>query len=444
MKIRLCEGGVSDAGVLRAQQRAAIERAAAEWKTNHRLRRAPLWFEGDKLCAAYNIAGVLQAGETQIEVFPKLDAHLLDESTPDDAQSQSVLGSVLWMIEAAAHDGIFSAGQAELRDAPTSFWELWARLLATPLLRELQSGVPRRYRLESDDLSFVRGKIQVGAQVSRNWNRMDRVACAWDEFTPNTPLARLLACACRFLSVRVHNPNTRFLLENCLALLDDVEIPDAATALQQSRNFRFHRGDERFRACFDFARRLLQSAAHNLGAGESSGFAFFLEMDKVWENYVGAVLRTHYRVAVSKKIVGYLFPDLPVARIQQEADHFWQSEGKTFIGDSKYKHLAPGAQALQFENLPEIQAEELAGRVLCAADVRQLTVYAELARLASEDSYGDARDYHLLLLYPYVEQGFLQRASTRAWNGSRFSLVPVSPFPRAHLADCLAPEIPAS
>jgi len=64
----------------------------------------------------------------------------------------------------------------------------------------------------------------------------------------------------------------------------------------------------------------------------------------------------------------------------------------------------------------------LAGYVLSAADVRQLSVYAQLIRLREQAT----RPPNLMLLYPFV--GTAEQCvsdSVIAWNGSKFWLTPV-------------------
>ena len=78
--------------------------------------------------------------------------------------------------------------------------------------------------------------------------------------------------------------------------------------------------------------------------------------------------------------------DVHPGGISQLADYYWRDGGFIWIGDAKYKHLAKGQErALRFRDLESEEDESddfvsLAGQVLSPADVRQLTIYAELVR----------------------------------------------------------------
>lgn len=436
ISLRICEAG-RVGHCLDEEQRAQIEAAAASWQQAHRLRLPPLWFSGAQsqtLNAAPNFAGVVASGDVTVEIYPKLDADLLSESaTPNQAQRQSVLQSLMWMLEVGRYGQWIPTGSAALVEEADTFFDLWAFLLGLHLLPELTNGISRNYLNHQGDLAAVRGRIIIGQQVARNWNRMDQVACAWDEFTPDTPLNRVLKCCLRFLLIRVNAAHARQLLERCLIFFDDVSDVTPSTALCDTRNFRYDRSTERFRRTFDLARLLLQSCGHSLSSGSADSFVFLVDMTKAFEDYVAALLEACFNTTVeTQKPLGTLF-DLPKGGISQLADYFWQSPDTIYIGDAKYKHLAKGHNApLSFAEIDEEESETaqpLAGRIVSAADVRQLTVYAELAKQ-------QGKSIELLLLYPYVGDSLKSDWAT-TWNDARFRLVPVRLNKQAKLTDCL-------
>jgi hypothetical protein len=179
---------------------------------------------------------------------------------------------------------------------------------------------------------------------------------------------------------------------------------------------------------FDLARRLLAGIGHNLGVGSANTFVFLLDMNRVFEDYVHAVLEAHFKVAVEKQHkVGRLF-EINKGGIDQIADYSWCTGQVFWIGDAKYKHLTKGQQrALRFcdlgaEDKVVDDASLLAGSVLSPDDVRQLTVYAELV----QRSWQPVSPPHLMLLYPFIGSSCdCIPDSAVAWNGSTFTLTPV-------------------
>jgi 5-methylcytosine-specific restriction endonuclease McrBC regulatory subunit McrC len=373
--------------------------------------------------------------DVAVEIYPKLDAALISsgDSAPiaDSVKLNTVMRNLLWMLEVSAHRELIEADTGHLEETPTNFFDLFAYLLGKNLLSQLMSGVPHRYVARHGDLHTVRGRINLGEQISRNWNRFDRIACTWDEFTPNTPANRLFKCACRFLANRVSYSEAARLLIDCLALLDEVDDVSPLTALRDVQSFHYDRSMDRFRLAYDLAQRLLRSSGHALGVGGANTYVFLIDMNKLFEDYVHAALCARFKIYVKQQEnVGYLFPGLKKGRIQQNADYFWRHGGGLWIGDAKYKHLTKGqTTALKFAELPDSEDAQgggtvLASHVLSAADVRQLTVYAELAK--QKETGTPPPKVSLVLLYPFIgaDSDFLPDRAT-AWNCVDFWLVPV-------------------
>lgn len=139
-------------------------------------------------------------------------------------------------------------------------------------------------------------------------------------------------------------------------------------------------------------------------------------------------MESHFDTAVEEqKYVGRLLEASP-GGISQFSDFYWRDGANFWIGDAKYKHLAKGQQrALRFNDLSGEQSRmdevaALAGHILSPADVRQLTVYAELVRRRERL----AAPPDLMLLYPFVgPPGECIPDRVATWNGSMFWLMPV-------------------
>lgn len=433
-QIRILEWSKAHCSGLSEEIRREIDNAAEAWREQNGLPAAPLSFagpEGEHLCARQYV-GVVEVNDVIIEIYPKLDAALIEANEEEPllprTKTDSVMCNLLWMLEVADYRDLAEAQTAHLEEAPTSFFDLFAFLLGKNLLPELERGVAHTYLTREDDLRTVRGRIGIVEQVTQNWNRFDRVHCAWDEFTASIAINRLLKCACRFLSERVNYLEAARLLLDCQVLLSEVEDVSAVTALRDVANLRFDRSMERFRTAFGLARRLLAGIGHDLGTGRARTFVFLLDMNRVFERYVHAVLESHFRVAVEEqKPIGSLLRIQP-GGISQQADYFWRDPSGSWIGDAKYKHLAKGhCCPLRFTDLEADHNKSddlapLAGQVLSAGDVRQLTVYAELAQLRGHL----ATPPELMLLYPFVGSEITCVPDcVTAWNGSRFWLMPV-------------------
>jgi 5-methylcytosine-specific restriction endonuclease McrBC regulatory subunit McrC len=441
--LRLCEWARIN-HTLPSEVCQEIDSAVDAWRIINRLSRPPVSFAGPggrQLCSSQYV-GIVEVGDVAIEIYPKLDASLIEvgQQPLDDAMpTNTVMRNLLWMLEVASHRDLAEAATGHLEEVPTSFFDLFAYLLGKNLLPELERGIPHSYLKFADDIRAIRGRIGLVEQITRNWNRFDRVFCSWDEFTPNTAINRLLKCACGFLAERVKYGEAARLLTDCQTLLTEVEDVSVTNALREVQNVRFDRSVQRFKTAFDLAKRLMTGVGHNLGVGSAHTFVFLLNMNEVFESYVHAVLEAYFKTAVSEQeFVGTLLSIRP-GGILQFADYYWQLDSCRWIGDAKYKHMTKGQQrSLRFIDFGTEEESEafLAGHVLSPTDVRQLTVYAELVRRGMRLETPP----NLMLLYPFV--GTAEQClsdSVNAWNGSEFWLMPVRVSPMDVLSDAIPP-----
>jgi 5-methylcytosine-specific restriction endonuclease McrBC regulatory subunit McrC len=447
--LRTCEWAKVETHALTSAQREQLNAAVLSWAQQQHLSSPPLSFSGphgELLCATQYV-GVVEIDDVAIEIHPKLDSALLAANQSplisNQARVTSVMRNLLWMLEVAEHREVVEAAVGHLEEMPTTFFDLFAYLLGKNLLHQLMAGVSHNYVTYSDDLTTVRGRIRLGDQLSRNWDRLDRIACTWDEFTSNTPANRLFKCACRFLAERVSYNEAARLLIDCLTLLDHAQDVSPRTALRDVESLRFDRSMDRFRLAFDLATRLLKASGHALGAGGANTYVFLIDMNELFQNYVHAGLEARFQTIVKQQeCVGHLLK-LAKGRVAQYADYFWRSGPDLWIGDAKYKHLAAGhTTALRFTDLPDTNADQadapaLAGYILNAGDIRQLTVYAELARRTYTTTSGKVS---LALLYPFVgadSQCLPDHA--KAWNDSHLWLIPVRVVRQTNAVNILPP-----
>lgn len=411
---RLAEHGKIDLPDWPPNVRRSVALAARDWQRSQRLNAPPLeWSGSDGITLrAKQWVGILEVEGYRVEIFPKLDAKLLENRAIDDALADSTLAALMPLLEAAHFGDWVETGRAELGVAPLSFIDIWAFLLGKNLWAQLQRGLDHAYLTMQDDLSAVRGKVMVSRQIAGNFNRFDRIACGWDEFSADTALNRLLKCACSVLRRRTSHPVARGLLGDCLFTLDEVADASPALALRETERPIWSRATQRFEPCFALARRILLELSPEMSGQNERAWTFLVNMNDVFEDFCHAALEARFGVVVeTQKLVGTLF-DLPKGGIQQKADYVWSKRGKRWIGDAKWKLLG--------QNAPTFDVTGLKPNGISPDNVRQLTTYADLLRKKEALEVMP----QLAILYPLLgELGAAKQFPT--WNGTQFHLWPV-------------------
>jgi 5-methylcytosine-specific restriction enzyme subunit McrC len=200
------------------------------------------------------------------------------------------------------------------------------------------------------------------------------VACEWDEFSPDTPLARILRCAAEVLLARTRLPGAAADLRDAVAMLNETESIRAKEALSDAASIRWSRLNARWRPCYELAIAALNGLGRELHAGDTESFVFLLDMNSLFEKFCARWLEQKFDVAISEQEpIGYLLKT-PNKR-RQDPDLQWRHEGTIWIGDAKYKRR-------RYTDWPDI------------SDLRQLICYGRLAEKAH------AAPSRLMLLYP--------------------------------------------
>ena len=233
---------------------------------------------------ARNYVGVVQAGDTAIEILPKIAS----QTTTMRASLAHMLSVCRW-IPARERD------TAATKLARQPLHELFMRMFARRLLDELRRGPTREYVVCRENSTFVRGKIDYAEHLRRNSVNRERVFVAFDDYQVDTRLNRVFRACCRSMLSHVKSYETQRCLKVAILHLADVE--DRWIAPADLENITFDRRTERYRGLFDFCRMYLAGRSPTPTAGGHSTFSLLFPMERLFEEYIARIVRRHSNAA---------------------------------------------------------------------------------------------------------------------------------------------------
>lgn len=229
---------------------------------------------------AKQAVGVIQSESCRLEILPKID-------TGDDSLARQTLIGML----ASVHDFTVSVGaQAATEEQSEDVLESLIGYFLSQLEREVRRGLPRQYIAHQDDLKFLRGSLNVTRQFTVHAAAPDRLACRYDELSPDTPLSRLLKSACRFLSRISLHPGNRRRAGDLLNAFDGVSDLEPGRAIH-SRDIFLDRTNSSYRALREQALLFLRHRWQSVYNGRGKGFALLFQMNDLFEAYIGKSAR---------------------------------------------------------------------------------------------------------------------------------------------------------
>lgn len=230
--------------------------------------------------------GVIQMPGLLVELLPKIDGG----NDTEGPANEIVLArdNLLIMLAEAGHVPLRSSDLADLATHKNPLHETLITLFARRLRFELLRGADRGYISAVDDLRMMRGKLMIGRHIARNAARRERFICAFDEFTADTDLSRVLKASCRMLLNLSRSNEASEALSHCLLMLDDVS--DEIDARPLLDRVVLTRRNERFADLFAFSHLVLEELSPSISGGRSTVFSLLFDMDRVFEGFIASMI----------------------------------------------------------------------------------------------------------------------------------------------------------
>lgn len=248
---------------------------------------------------------------------------------------------------------VYDPGHEFLRDEPHAYttvrelFELVVRIYAAQVEGLIARGILRGYRVFTDEPVAVRGRLLLAETLRRRPGLHDRHTCRFSQFTADVPENRILRWTSFCLQpFRYREAALPSRLRRAGRALAGVHLDPAARQLFE--RLAYHRLNDAYRPALSLARLLLDCLTFSGSAGEEPFLGYLIDMDELFERYVGAVLqraaagrgvllREQERHALDHAQEVHLRPDITL----------YGREGPILVVDAKYKLEAAHADLYQ-------------------------------------------------------------------------------------------------
>lgn len=158
------------------------------------------------------------------------------------------------------------------------------------LRRALRSGVARSYETRAETLFTLRGRIDIGEQVRRRQHQPFPLECRFDEYTADTELNRVLRAALvRLLRIPGLDGNLARSLRYRLHSFEEVSAAEYTEGTVPELTF--NRLNDHWEAAARLAQLILRRQSVRDAEGRVLGSGFTVDMNKLFERFVEAVVR---------------------------------------------------------------------------------------------------------------------------------------------------------
>lgn len=338
--------------------------------------------DGRNRLRAAQVVGLLATRDVTLEILPKIDGN-------DAGRTRENLVRMLAKaLDLPISDGVLSHLGVQRYD----LLEILIRLFCDLLFEAVHRGLPRRYVACEDDLPMLRGRLDVIRQFTNFAGTPQKLACRYEELNTDVPLNQIMKCAVtRLRHIARTSDNQRRLFELGFAFTEVKEITPGRLPWDQ---IVLDRTNRTWADLLKLAKLLLGDRFQTTSAGIESGFSLLFEMNALFEEFIGRVLRATYLAGgarvVLQRMKGHAvidsdgkgrFATIPDIVVETDSHEDW-------IIDTKWKRLKGSVDDPKFG--------------VVQSDVYQMMAYSQVYQCN-----------RLMLLYPH-HKGINQTAGRLA------------------------------
>ena len=279
----------------------------------------------------------------------------------------------------------FESGDADLFD-------LMALLLSLACDGVLSVGVQADYIPQRGELSALRGRLDVKAQVLQRWGQMDRLICDFEERVREIPENQWLLRALRLVRRGVKNAAVATFVRRIASTWEELCDDDPGAELPKPP---ITRTNHHYRHALNLAYLVIEgvTASNVLRSGLIGGFSFMLNMSRLFEQFVSCLVE---QMVVDREI--------RVDRQAIDGSVLWNPDAHRPFGNVRPDLMLVGDGGRM--RLPiDAKYKNYDGNKLQPDDTYQSAIYA----LALARSSVPNRMRTCVLVYPSLERGTVHR-----------------------------------
>ena len=243
---------------------------------------------GVKTLQVKNYAGVIALpGNAFIEVLPKTGRKVEEVEI---ARKQ-----VLMMLRTLKSFRHIATSTSSVRTSEMPLMDVFIQQFVDSVQQIIRQGLKRDYLRQQDNLAWMKGKLRVSAQLSKNCVRRDRFQVAFDEYSVERPENRILKTAIDKIRRQTRNPYLQQQLNPMQAHFEAIPpVGDIQVAFDQVR---LDRHMLHYEQALTWARLILLGQSPHCMKGDTSAISLLFPMEAVFESFVTAWMRHHYQDA---------------------------------------------------------------------------------------------------------------------------------------------------
>lgn len=300
-----------------------------------------------------NYVGVIQLGGLTIEILPKTDNEIDQES--DFETWHDVL---LNMLKICKHINVNSVSEANLKRRHNSILDLYFEMYLEEVQHLLRVGLIKQYREHSSNTLALKGRLDFNKNIQQNLIHKERFYTKHQVYDFENTINQIILKGLTILSDLTFNTD----LKDKIARLR-LNFPEIKEIPIQKHHFdkiKYNRKTVAYNRAIDIAKMIILNYSPDIRSGQENMLTLLFDMNKLWEEYIYRMLirskRDDIQVNFQNKQKFWedrtIRPDLVITKKQND-------DCETFVIDTKWKILDTKNPKPSDEDLKQMYAYNL-------------------------------------------------------------------------------------
>ena len=215
--------------------------------------------------------------------------------------------------------------------------DLMSAILVKAIVIQLKRGLEKKYISETEEISTLRGKVEIGESLKSQSSFRKRVVCTYEEFSVDSTMNRIIKSTLHLLLKSDIPKKRKKELRKILVFFNEIDIIDLNKI---NWNFQYNRNNQSYRMiisiCYLVVKGLLQTTSD--GQMKLMDFLNEQQMNRLYEKFILEYYKKHYpQLKANASQIPWALDDgigdmLPI----MQSDIQLQKENNILIIDAKY------------------------------------------------------------------------------------------------------------
>jgi protein mcrC len=215
--------------------------------------------------------------------------------------------------------------------------ELMAEILIKGISGQIKRGLEREYILQTEELTSVRGKLEISESIKNNSMIRKKLICAYDDFSVNSTMNRIIKSTVETLLTSNLSKKRKKELRKLMIYFRDVETINIRYI---DWNFNYNRNNKHYQMLIAISYLIVKGLIQTNKDGTMKMMDFLDDqrMSRLYEKFILEYYKKHYpKLSIRASQIPWSLDDgvremLPI----MQSDIYIQNEDSILIIDAKY------------------------------------------------------------------------------------------------------------